>query len=375
MALKFDPDMTPAARMAAVLHHRSATFQKGDSAAPPITPTTTFHQPGEPDGSNYYARDNLPIWQEVEAQLALLEQAPVVAFPSGMAALSAAVYPLVEAGDRVIIPADGYFAFRAFMKTWLTPLNVETIEIPTAQMADADLSGAKLVFIETPSNPGLEACDITAVAERANAAGALLIADNTTATALLQRPLDLGADIVVAADTKAMSGHSDVLFGHLASRSDEIIEKVRSWRKLSGNVPGPFEAWLVHRGIETAEVRLERMCANAQKLAERLDGHKALRSLRYPGLKHDPSYALTARQMDAPGFLIGIEFHDQPQADRFLDRCTRLYQTTSFGGVHSSAERRVRWGDDVSDGYVRFSTGIEPFEALWAAINEALNEL
>ncbi|MEO1028468.1 MAG: cystathionine gamma-lyase [Pseudomonadota bacterium] len=373
--MKFDPSLSPAERISEVLHHRAARFQKGDAAAPPITPTTTFHLPGEPDGSDYYARDGLPVWREVEDQLAVLEQAPVVSFPSGMAALAAAVYPLVETGDRVIIPSDGYFAFRALMATWLAPLGIDTIEVPTLEMANADFSGAKLVFIETPSNPGLDVCDIQTVAEKAHAAGALLVADNTTATALLQRPLDLGADIVVAADTKAMSGHSDVLFGHLASRDEDIIAKVRNWRKLAGNVPGPFEAWLVHRGIETVDVRLERMCRSAQTLSERFSEHPAIRSVRFPGLPSDPSYDLAKKQMDQPGFLIGLEFENKSAAGQFMDSCNRLYQTTSFGGVHSSAERRIRWGDDVSDGFVRFSTGIEPITSLWPAIEDALASL
>lgn len=373
--MTFDPSLSPAERMAEVLHHRAANFKKGDAAAPPLTSTTTFHLPGEPDGSDYYARDGLPIWREVEAQLGVLEQAETVSFPSGMAALAAAIYPLVKSGDRVVIPSDGYFAFRALMSTWLAPLGVETVEIPTALMTNADVSGAQLVFIETPSNPGLDVCDIRKVAENAHAAGALVIADNTTATALLQRPLDLGVDIVVAADTKAMSGHSDVLFGHVACRDPEIVAKIRNWRKLSGSVPGPFEAWLVHRGIETVEVRLERMCATAQLLAERLAEHSEIISVRYPGLKADPSYDLAQAQMDASGFLIGLEFEDQAKAEAFMDGCNRLYQTTSFGGVHSSAERRSRWGDDVSDGFVRFSTGIEPAETLWAAIESSLNEL
>ncbi len=141
-----------------------------------------------------------------------------------------------------------------------------------------------MVYLETPSNPGLDVTDIAAVAARAHAAGARVIADNTTMTPILQRPLDLGCDLVVAADTKAPAGHSDVLFGHVAGRDAALMGRVRDWRRMAGAIPGPFEAFLVHRGIETLGLRLERMCASAATIAARLAAHPGVGSLRYPGL-------------------------------------------------------------------------------------------
>jgi cystathionine gamma-lyase len=196
--------------------------------------------------------------------------------------------------------------------------------------------------------------------------------DNTTMTPLLQRPLDLGADVVVAADTKAPAGHSDVLFGHVASRDAAFMAQVLNWRRLSGAVPGAFEAWLVHRGIETLEVRLERMCGSAQALAERLVAHPRVTNLRYPGLVSDPSHAVARRQMAGFGFLIGFELESAAEAEAFLTSCPYIAQATSFGSTHTSGERRIRWGDKVAPGFVRLSVGLEPLEVLWAAIAAAL---
>jgi cystathionine gamma-lyase len=187
-----------------------------------------------------------------------------------------------------------------------------------------------------------------------------------------QRPLELGADVVVAADTKAPNGHSDVLFGHVASGSPEIVEAVRDWRKLSGSIPGPFEAWLVHRGLETLEVRFDRMCSSAETIAPRLARHRAVRAVRFPGLPGDPSHALAKRQMRRFGFLIGLTLSSAEAAERFIGACPLIQPATSFGGVHTSAERRARWGDAVEPGFVRLSVGCEPVEELWQAIEKTL---
>lgn len=357
---------------AQLLHHRKAGLAKGDPIAPPIVSAATFHLPDVQGASHIYGRNAMPTWEVLEAQLGLLEQAECVAFPSGMAAIAAALFATLRAGARVILPSDGYYVTRVLSDGFLRPFGVEVVQLSTLDMATADFTGAAVVYLETPSNPGLEVIDIAAVAARARAAGARVIVDNTTMTPLLQRPLDLGADIVVAADTKAPAGHSDVLAGHVATRDPGLLQAVRDWRRLSGSVPGAFEAWLVHRGIETLELRLERMCASAAVLAERLAGHGAVLSLRYPGLAGDPSYAVAQRQMVNGGFLIGLTLKDAGVAERFLADCPLIEQSTSFGATHTSAERRARWGDAVPEGFVRLSVGIEPLEPLWAAINAAL---
>lgn len=359
-------------RIAHLLHHRTARLAPGQSVALPIVSSTTFHSPDVADLSHVYGRSGMPTWEALEDQLSLLEDAPCVAFPSGMAAISAALFAGLGAGKRLILPADGYYVGRLLADRVLRPYGVDVQELPTAAYETADFTGAALVLVETPSNPRLDVCDISAIAARVHAAGGLLVADNTTMTPLLQRPLDLGADVVVAADTKAPAGHSDALFGHVASRNAAFMEQVREGRRLTGAVPGSFEAWLVHRGIETLEVRLTRMCASAQTIAERLAAHPKIARVRYPGLPHDPSYAVARRQMTGFGFLIGFELANAAEAERFLSACPLIAETTSFGSTHTSGERRIRWGDAVPEGFVRLSVGIEPVEPLWAAIADTL---
>lgn len=362
-------------RLLALLHHRDAGLAKGEAVALPITATSTYATPGSPQAEYTYTREGNPTWSAVEDQLSILEGAPCVAFPSGMAAIAAVLYTQLKPGDTCVMASDGYFAARALMDEFIVPLGVKVIYQPTAGVEAADFAGAALVWIETPSNPGLDVCDIAAVAGRAHAAGARLALDNTTATPLLQSAFDLGVDIVAMADTKAMNGHGDVLFGHVASPDPGVIETVKRWRKLSGNIPGPHEAGLVHRGLETLDVRLERMCTNAGVVAERLAAHAQVSNVRYPGLASDPAHALAAKQMARFGFLIGFELASEQAADAFLAACGGIVTATSFGSVHTSAERRARWGDDVAPGFVRLSVGCEPVEALWAEIEAALETL
>lgn len=365
-------DEVAKARMARVLHHRKAGLSLGEPVVPPISVATTFHLPQAQGAAYYYGRSGQPTWDAVEAQLSILEDAEVVTFPSGMAAISAALIATLKAGARVMIPSDGYYVTRLLGRDLLAVYGVEVVEVPTLEMPAADFNGFDVIYIETPSNPGLDVLDIAAISARAHAAGALVIADNTTMTPLLQRPLDLGADLVVAADTKAPAGHSDALFGHVAGRDANLMARIREGRRQSGAVPGPFEAYLVHRGIETLEVRLARMCESAAVIAARLAEHPAVTGLRYPGLASDRSYAVAQRQMVNGGFLIGFELADEDSAEAFLARCPLIEQATSFGGVHSAAERRARWGDAVAPGFVRLSIGVEPVEVLWQAINDAL---
>ena len=360
-------------RFAAMLHHRMAGLQPGDPISAPIVSSATFHSPDMAGLSHVYGRAGMPTWELVEAQLAILEAADCVSFPSGMAAIAAALFATLRGGKRLVLPSDGYYVSRLLAGDFLAAYGVEVVEVPTRAMDAADFSGADVVLIETPSNPGLEVNDIAAVAARAHAAGALLVVDNTTMTPLLQRPLDLGADLVVAADTKAPNGHSDVLFGHVAGRDAGLMARVRDWRRISGSVPGAFEAWLVHRGMETLELRLERMCASAGVIADRLRGHNRVKGLRYPGLAGDASHEIARRQMSGFGFLIGFELEDAARAEAFLTLCPMIAQATSFGSTHTSGERRARWGDRVAPGFIRLSVGCEPLEPLWSAMRAALD--
>ncbi|APH72779.1 cystathionine gamma-lyase [Aquibium oceanicum] len=365
-------DETRAARLP---HLRQSRAEKGDPVALPLTMTSMFHLPGDPAGFDQYGRFHNPTWEAVEEALGLLEDAEALAFPSGMAAISAVLFSVVRSGDRILLPSDGYYTTRVLAERFLKPLGVAADLRPTATFGQGGFDGYRLVFVETPSNPGLDICDIKAVAEAAHRAGAIVMADNTTMTPFGQRPLDLGADIVVAADTKAPNGHSDALFGHVASRDAELIAAARDWRKLAGGIPGPFEAWLVHRGLETLEVRFDRMCGSADTIAPRLRDHPAVRSVRFPGLAGDPAHNLASTQMDRFGFLIGLTLADEARAEAFIDACPLIQPATSFGGVHTSAERRARWGDAVDPGFVRLSVGCEPREVLWKALEASLDAI
>lgn len=364
---------SPQARAAALLHLRNAQLEKGDPVAPPITLASTYHLPGDPGGYRQYGRFDNPTWQAVEDALSHLEDAPAVAFPSGMAAISAVLFGLLKTGERILLPSDGYYTPRQLAERFLKPLGIAFDVRPTVAFREGGFDDYRLILVETPSNPGLDVCDIKAIAQEAHAAGAVVVADNTTMTPLGQRPLDLGADVVVAADTKAANGHSDVLFGHVASRDAGIMAAIAEWRKLAGAIPGPFEAWAVHRGLESLEVRFDRMCISAGILAERLADHPAVETVRYPGLEGDPSHALARSQMIRFGSLIGLTLASETAADAFIKRCPLIVPATSFGGLHTSAERRARWGDDVAPGFIRLSVGCEPAKELWSAIKTALD--
>ncbi len=419
------------------LHHLTRKVRPGEPFEPSIVPASIYHLAGEPSGRYQYGRWTNPTWDALEEALAIIEDAGAVIFPSGMAAIAALLYSHLKPGDRLLLPSDGYYSTRAWAEKYLVPFGVNVDTCATVDFPARDLTGYRLVWVETPSNPGLHICDIRAVAEKARQAGALLVADNTTMTPLGQRPLDLGADAVVYSDTKAMSGHSDVIFGHVASRNAELLAAVGDWRKLSGAIPGQFEAWLLHRSLQTLEVRFDRMCRNAEIIAGRLEeftakrapdkapeqspqpaaehsaqpqkratepslreeiagggprkgdeavppaarsanapkpdsGHRLVQRVQYPGLASHPAHAIAKAQMLRYGVMIGLTLADKDSAERFINSCEFIRPSTSFGGAHTSAERRARWGEDVDQGFIRLSIGCEPTEQLWKAIQEAL---
>lgn len=361
--------------IAELLHIGLHAAKTGSPMSPSICPTSTFVLPGEPEGAWQYGRMSNPTWTEIEQALSHLEQASTLVFPSGMAAIAAALIPNVTAGDRILLPSDGYYTTRVMADRYLVPMGVGVTYCATTEIARHPLDGYRVVYIETPSNPGLDLCDIAAVARRCTQSGALLIVDNTTMTPLGQRPLDLGAHLVVTSDTKAINGHSDALFGHVATRDPELLTRSQEWRKLMGAIPGPFEAWQVLRGLQTLELRFDRMCSSAMTLATRLHDLDPELKVIYPGLPHHPAHALAGTQMTSFGSLLDIEFSSADKAEHFMQVHRYLVPATSFGGTHSSAERRARWGDSVAEGFLRWSVGIEPVEALWEETVRVLSQL
>ncbi|MDQ0985581.1 cystathionine gamma-lyase [Streptomyces sp. V2I9] len=337
-----------------------------------------FHLSGDPVGPYTYGRETNPTWTRLEQAIGELEapgeEVDTTVFASGMAAITAVLLSQVRSGDTVVLPDDGYQAL-PLVREQLAAYGVEIRTAPTGGDAQlAMLEGAKLLWIESPSNPGLDVCDIRRLVEDAHAVGALVAVDNTLATPIGQRPLELGADFSVASDTKGMTGHGDILLGHVTCRDPRLAADVRRWRKVVGAIPGPMEAWLAHRSLATLHLRIDRQCATALALAEALKEHAEVAGLRYPGLPTDPSHPVAARQMRRFGSVVSFELADRETAERFLSALRLVDDATSFGGVRSTAERRGRWGGDtVAEGFIRFSVGAEDPEDLLADVEQALD--
>ncbi|MGW3493299.1 cystathionine gamma-lyase [Streptomyces sp. NPDC001020] len=339
-----------------------------------------YHLPGEPTGPYTYGRDENPTWTLLERAIGELE-APgqdgveTLTFASGMAAISAVLFSQLRAGDTVVLPGDGYQVLPLVCEQ-LTAYGIAVRTAPTG--ADAQLGvldGAKLLWIETPSNPGLDVCDVRRLVAAAHAQGTLVAVDNTLATPFGQRPLELGADFSVASGTKMLTGHGDLLLGYVVSRNAGAMTSVRRWRKIVGAVPGPMEAWLAHRSLATLQLRADRQTANALAVAEALRGRSEVSGLRYPGLPDDPSHTIAAQQMRRFGCVVSFTLSTRARADRFLDALHCVDEATSFGGVRSTAERRGRWGGDaVPEGFIRFSAGAEDPEDLVADVLRALDK-
>ncbi|WP_330235916.1 cystathionine gamma-lyase [Streptomyces sp. NBC_00566] len=339
-----------------------------------------FHLPGDVSGPYSYGRDGNPTWTLLERAIGELEapggdDAETLVFASGMAAISAVIFSQLRSGDTVVLPSDGYQAL-PLVRAQLEAFGIEVRTAPTGGDAQLDaLDGARLLWIESPSNPGLDVCDIRRLVKEAHARGALVAVDNTLATPLGQRPLELGADFAVASGTKQLTGHGDVLLGYVVGRAGEAMDAVRRWRKIVGAIPGPMEAWLAHRSIATLPLRVDRQNATALAVAEALRGRPEVSGLRYPGLPEDPSHAVASRQMRRFGCVVSFTLGTRERAERFLDALRLVEDATSFGGVRSTAERRGRWGGDaVPEGFIRMSVGAEDAEDLVADVLRALDE-
>ncbi|MFE2852288.1 cystathionine gamma-lyase [Streptomyces lavendulae] len=338
-----------------------------------------FHLPGEVSGPYTYGRDTNPTWTLLERAIGELE-APgqdgvdTVVFASGMAAVSAVLLSQARTGDTVVLPDDGYQAL-PLVREQLQDYGIHVRTAPTAEEAQlAALDGARLLWIETPSNPGLDVCDVRRLVAAARAGGTLVAVDNTLATPLGQRPLELGADFSVASGTKGLTGHGDLLLGYVVCRDPALAAGIRRWRKVVGAIPGPMEAWLAHRSLATIQLRAERQWGNALAVAEALADRSEVTGLRYPGLPSDPSHKTAVRQMSGFGSVVSFTLPDRAYAERFMSALRLVEDATSFGGVRSTAERRGRWGGDaVPEGFIRFSAGAEDPGDLVADVLRALD--
>jgi cystathionine gamma-lyase len=307
--------------------------------------------PGEAVAEGYTRYGN-PSLDGLERALGSLEEGRSVVFSSGMAAVAAVLFSVLRPGDVLVVQEGCYPGVVQIAQSDLPGVDLRVL--PAGQLAEA-AGDARMVWVETPANPRLEVVDIAAVAR---AASGLVAVDNTLATPVGQRPLSSGADLSVLSGTKGLAGHTDVLIGAVSARSDELADAVRGWRSRTGAIPGPFEAWLVHRSLATLALRMERAAANSAALAA---------MLRERGLE-------VFHPAEPPQPLVSFVLPSAEAASRFLGSLRLVAEATSFGGVHSSAERRARWGlDAVPEGFIRFSCGVEDPADLLADVAQALD--
>jgi cystathionine gamma-synthase len=360
--------------------YRAAMTDAPRELSPATVAVTAGRPPHEPDqplnqpivmastyvagGDLEYGRYGNPTWTAFEEALGALEGGRALAFSSGLAAV-ATVLDLVAQGATVVAPRHAYNG--SVMQ--LADLEARgRITASLVDIADTDAvvtacEGAALVWLESPTNPALEVADIETIARAAHDAGAYVVVDNTFATPLRQRPLALGADLVVHSATKYLSGHSDSVLGAIVTADDQLYDVLKGRRDLVGAIPGTLEAWLALRGLRTLHLRLDRAESNARILAERLGEHAAVEEVRYPGF----------------GGIVSVVVTGGGDAADLLVRSLSLWvHATSLGGVESTCERRRRWKSEpatIPDGLVRLSVGVEDVEDLWTDLDLAFDAL
>jgi cystathionine gamma-synthase len=348
----------------------------------PIQMSTTYER--DADGgyarSYSYTRPDNPTRHALETCIAALEGgAEAVCFASGSAATHA-IFSLLKPGDHVVAPRECYHGTRQQLRDIVSGWGVRVDFVDPTRLAelDAHLSPVtRLVWIETPCNPTLQVTDIAAVAARAHARDALLVCDNTFATPIVQRPLELGADLVMHSSTKYFGGHSDVMGGAVVARErSAAAERIRTYQGVAGAVPSPFDCWLIRRSLATLPLRVRAQCANALEIAEYLRGHARIERVLYPGLADDPGHAVAARQMRGYGAVVSVCVRGGAAEALAVAARTRIFiRATSLGGVESLIEHRasVEGPDTLTPAnLLRLSVGIENAQDLIADLEQAL---
>jgi cystathionine gamma-synthase len=324
-----------------------------------------------------YGRNGNPTWTALEEVVGALEGGRSVAFASGMAAV-AAVLDLSPDHSVVVAPEVCYSGTSTLFGRLQTRrgFQIRRVDIADTDATVAALDGATLLWAESPTNPTLAVADLPALFMAAHQRGVATCADNTFATPMNQRPLDLGADVVVHSLTKFLAGHADVVLGAAVTRDDATYDRLLGHRTYHGGIPGPAEAWLALRGIRTLHLRIERSQHNAAVLASRLAAHPVVEHVRYPGLPDDPGHERALLQMQGFGAVVAVEIRGGAAAADAVCAATRLWvPATSLGGVESTLERRRRWPDEspaVPESLIRLSVGVEDVEDLWDDLAMAL---
>src|SRR5580704_7103975 len=336
------------------LIHAGTDRTPGLPGAPPLAPASTYVSAGPPRPGRGYGRDGNPGWEALEQALGGLEDAEAVAFASGQAASMALMLALAPGRERIVLPNDGYYGGRVLADR-LRPHGAVPVPVDLQDLAavERELAAAPSVLW----------------------AGAPMVVDNTVATGLLQRPLEVGATASLYSLTKSVSGHSDVILGAVVSRDAELLAALRAWRSSGGGIPGPFEAWLTLRGLKTLPLRMARQSHSALAIARHLAGHPRVAAVHYPGI--DTSTSEVARRQMPDGFGPLLSFEVTPgnadAADTVVASSRLILPATSFGGVESTWERRARWPAETAPaGLIRLSVGVEPVADLIADIDQAL---
>ena len=361
-----------------VIHAGLAPAAQGEPFLGSVTFAGPYYASGDPSANPYtYGRDHNPTWTQFERALSELEGGIAVSFASGMAAVAAVFGTSLRPRDVLVMPSDGYYTARLLADGFFAENGVQLRKAPTASGGFRQLlEGAKLLWLESPANPSLDVCDIKGLVDAAHKEEVLVAVDNSLPTVLGQNPLELGADFCVASDAKGLTGHSDLILGHVAVRDSVWAQRLLVWREQIGAVPGPMEVWLAHRSLATLEMRLERQCRNALTLAEYLLTRPEVSGVRYPGLPTDPSHEVATKQMAYYGPVVSFVLADRARAEEFLRSCQLVIEATSFGGVHTTAERRARWGgDEIAEGFIRLSAGCEDSRDLVDDIAQALDAI
>ena len=371
-----------------VIHAGHPDNDPTGSVTVPIYQTSTFRQsePGASGGYGY-ARTDHPTRHALEENLAALEGARYgLAFASGMAAIHG-VLSLLRSGDHVVSTQDLYGgAWRIFTK-YFAKFGIEFTFVDASSVeavAEAIRKETKLLWLETPSNPLLKITDIRACARVARSRGVKTVVDNTFATPVLQRPIELGADVVVHSTTKYINGHSDTLGGAVITNDPVLYADLKFFQNAIGAVPGPQDCFLILRGAKTLSLRMERHCSNAELLARFLSAHESVRRVYYPGLIDDPSHAIARRQMTRFGAIVSFELDASLDATRqFTQRVNLWTLAESLGSVkslfchpasmtHASVEPEVRQAVGISDSLIRLSAGLEDVRDLISDLDQAL---
>ncbi len=362
---------------------------------PPLVLSSTYFGTGAlSDGDRGYGRYANPTWDPFEEALGRLEGSalPGLLYASGLAAVSSAL-SLLPAGGVLVMPSHSYagslvmaaeLAQKGFLE--LRTVDIADTDAVKEQLAPQgpDAKAARMLWLESPTNPMLGIADIRELTAAAHAVGAIVVTDNTFSTPLVQQPLSLGSDVVLHSVTKYLAGHSDVVLGALVTPNPDIRAALLHHRTIHGGIAGPFEAWLALRGLRTLALRVERSQASAAVLAERLSAHPLIESIRFPGLPADPGHERAKSQMTGFGSIVCVQIApaaglDGAGAADKLVRALKLWlPATSLGGVESLIERRRRHAAEplsVPENLVRLSVGIENVEDLWADLKQALDSL